>query len=848
MLGNAAKLVSYMEGSDKRFIIPVYQRNYDWKHDNCKQLYDDLIRVIKSGRKSHFFGSIVSVHNDGAFNEFLIIDGQQRLTTVSLLMLAMVDILNAGLITAKTTKLADKIYRTYLVDEWQDEETRIKLKPVKNDSEAFKRLFGDKAEYIQESNLTINYRYFFNRILKEEISIDELYTAITKLEVINITLNQDDNPQLIFESLNSTGLALSEGDKIRNFILMGLPVDEQNKYYEKYWNKIELNTKYEVSAFIRDYLSVKQQLIPAISKVYVAFKQYAEDVMTEPEGLLKSLLEYSKWYSILLGGKTNDKQLDACIYRLVRLETAVTRPFFLEVLRLYSEGALSINDIREVFRYTENYLFRRQICDLPTNALNKIFLTLHREIIRFDGSEKDYVEKFKYALLSKTEFGRFPRDSEFKESFSCKPVYLMRSKNKQYLFERLENSGTIEDKDIYRHCDEGVYSIEHIMPQHLTPVWIAALGSEYPKIHETWLHRIANLTLTGYNSKYSNCSFPEKRDMENGFKQSGLRMNTWIAEQNNWSVSELEQRNAILMEQALKIWSMPESTYIPTVKQLDSYTLEDDVDLSGREITRFEFQNTEQSTSSWIDMMEQVVKILHERDASILPVLAHTDDSSNELSAYVRNDPKRLRAALKIDNDIYLERNTSTNTKITILRKFFKVYDINQSDLVFYLRDINDDGTAEEAGTKYETRRKFWTFALPYIREAHGEAGAFNNVNPSKEGWVSGFLGIGGLSINCIANNDEARVELRIGKSDKAQNKKCYDYLYAFKNEFDDAFGTAKIEWKRMDDNQSSIIDITLPEVSVNNETDWIQIAKFHAEWSKKFYDAFTPYLRHIEF
>ena len=262
MKGSEAKLVSYMQGADKRFVIPVYQRNYDWRVENCKQLYDDLIKIIRSDRKSHFFGSIVSVHSDGEYNEFLIIDGQQRLTTISLLMLAMYNLMKAGVIAPVQSNLPDKIYKTYLIDEWQEGETRIKLKPVKNDSKAFVMLFKNAEDYVLESNLTINYNYFFSRIQKEEITVDELYTAITRLEIINITLNQDDNPQLIFESLNSTGLALSEGDKIRNFILMGLPTKEQTEYYDNYWNRIEICTNYDVSLFIRDYLSVKQQAIP----------------------------------------------------------------------------------------------------------------------------------------------------------------------------------------------------------------------------------------------------------------------------------------------------------------------------------------------------------------------------------------------------------------------------------------------------------------------------------------------------------------------------------------------------------------------------------------------------------
>lgn len=232
MKGSETKLVSYMQGSDKRFIIPVYQRNYDWKTENCKRLYDDLIKVIRRGRRSHFFGSIVSVHNDGEFNEYCVIDGQQRLTTISLLLLAMYNLMKHGVLTPEKGILAEKIYKTYLIDEWQDEDTRIKLKPVKNDRNAFSKLFHEENEHIPDSTLTINYNYFYSRIQKEEITLDELYEAITKLEIINITLNQEDDPLLIFESLNSTGVALSWACQQSNRITIMRPIGIKSKFVQ----------------------------------------------------------------------------------------------------------------------------------------------------------------------------------------------------------------------------------------------------------------------------------------------------------------------------------------------------------------------------------------------------------------------------------------------------------------------------------------------------------------------------------------------------------------------------------------------------------------------------------------
>ncbi len=841
MRGSECRLIEYMEGSKKRFIIPVYQRNYDWKTENCKRLYDDLVKVIQNNRRNHFFGSLVSVYEPSGRNtEFLVIDGQQRLTTVSLLLLAMYHLISKDIVQSKDVSLGKQIFEDFLVDKYQPQDTRIKLKPVKNDRKAFGKLFDCADEPIRDSNLTTNYNYFFERIQKQEITIDQLFDAVCRLEIINITLNNDDNPQLIFESLNSTGLDLSEGDKIRNFVLMGLPVEKQNEYYERYWNHIEECTRYDVSSFVRDYLSVKQLAIPSQKKIYINFKEYVELSSFGAEDLLKELLIYAKRYEILLNGGTGFKALDGCIHRLNRLETTVTRPFFLEVLRLYDEGKLDVSQIAEVFLITENYLFRRAICDLPTNALNKLYLMLHREIIRYDGTDDHYVEKFKYALLAKKDRVRFPDNDEFATQFTERQVYQMNSKNKVYILERLENYGTAEDKDIYAHCDDGVYSIEHIMPQHLTPAWIKALGNDYEQIHEIWLHRIANLTLTAYNSKYSNSTFEEKKTMKNGFEDSGIRMNTYIAKKEKWSLSELEERNQYLMQRALKIWAAPSTEFKPKEKQLDTYTLDDDMNLSGRQIARFSYKNTEQPVTSWVEMFQKVLQILYAEDKSIITKLAASADDN--VAVHFRMNNADITKSVEIGDGIYVWTNTNTQSKLSILSRLFQLYDADPTDLVFYLRDENE-GVENDIGTRYELRRKYWTYALELIKQAHGDGGSFHNVNPSKENWINGFLGIRGFNLCCVANYDSARVELYFGKSKKEENKKAFDAVIRHREAIEKALGV-QLNWSRGDDIKSSKIFYQLNDVSIENETDWFLMAKFHAEWSRKFYNVIVPYLR----
>ena len=842
MNGNAQKLIKYLDGASKRFIIPVYQRNYDWKMEHCKQLYDDLVKIIRQNRKSHFFGSIVSVQSEsGTMEEFLIIDGQQRLTTISLLLLAIYHLLSSGKMVSRDHQLTDKILKKYLIDEYEPEEKRIKLKPIKNDQKAFGILFDQDEEYIPDSNLTINYRYFYDRIQHGELDIDELFDAICKLEIINISLNHEDNPQLIFESLNSTGLNLSEGDKIRNYILMGLPNDQQTKFYEKYWNRIESYTDYDVSSFVRDYLSIKQQSTPNLNSVYPTFKKYVEDAeVADIEPLLKDLLEYAKRYAFLIKGGHSDERLNSCIYRLNRLSTSVTRPFLLEVIRLSESGALTADELIEVFHFTESYLFRRAICDLPTNALNKIFLLLHREIIRFDGDESHYVEKFKYALLSKRERTRFPSDEEFAECMSTRNIYGMNPKNKLYLFERLENSETSETKDVWGHLDRGEYSIEHIMPQHLTAAWIVSLGDNYEAIHTNWLHRLANLTLTAYNSRYSNSPFAEKRDMPHGFKDSGLRINQWVGRKEQWGLPELEERDQLLKNTVIGIWPYPTSNYHPQKKQMDAIALDEDVILTGRVLSKYSFKGAEQPVASWADMYQQVITMLHSENKAVLTKLAVSQDPAVDLSLHFSMSPTSFNSCRQIDTDLYVWTGTDTQYKINNLRKIFAIFDVPESELVFYLKD--EDNSETVAGNRYEIRKKYWEYTLPQLKNAFSENGLFGNVNPVTSNWIAGFVGIPGIHIDCVANFDESRVELYLGMASKEKNKELFGFLFARKDNIEKVIGTQLI-WSRMDDNKASKIHTFLPGVDISKDIDWPRMAKFHVDASKKLYLAFKEHL-----
>lgn len=691
--------------TDSSFLIPVYQRKYDWKKENCKQLFKDLVKTVRQDRPSHFMGSMVISEADGSSSnarKYLIIDGQQRLTTIYLILIAIYNALGKKLVGPSAMginkfgmdNLAYKIDN--ILFNCTNNNQVPKLIPLEEDSEALhKLLFKEPSEYISDSNITINYRYFLECITSKEITVDELFCALQRLSIVNIALDKDDKPQLIFESLNSTGLALQEGDKIRNYILMPLPADEQDKYYQKYWHKIELLVD-DVSVFIRDYLTIKQHSIPKIDRVYLEFKEYMEDKNKSATEVLEDLLRYAEWYHKLIEGDMGNFKIKNCLYRLNRLGITVIMPFFLEVLRIHSENKISLDDVGEIFLITERYLFRRTIRGLPSNSLNKLFMALHNEILQYDNETDNYLEKFKYTLLSKKENARFPDDKEFIQYFSECNVYEMSSQYRKYILERFENVNENEQHDdVYAHLDadgsdQSKYTIEHIMPQALKPEWKQALGTNHEEIHKTWLHRIANLTLTAYNSEYSNNSFAEKKNMENGLKKSGINMNHWIASKDKWTEDELKERNEHLMKQALEIWKLPTTTFQPAKKPMDTVTLDDNTDLTKREIAKFSYNGKEQDVSSWAAMFESIVTTLHTNDPLVLASLA--DKTSGRLSTYVQKTQDGLRKALQIDNGIFIESNTSTGTKIYILKELFKLYNADSTDLVFFLND-NDSNS-----------------------------------------------------------------------------------------------------------------------------------------------------------
>jgi uncharacterized protein with ParB-like and HNH nuclease domain len=683
------KIIRFMEGHDKSFVIPVYQRNYDWNKANCKQLFNDLIDVIQNKRKSHFFGSIVYLYNDDNDEngqEFMIIDGQQRITTLSLLMLALVHIQEE---TSRDGNLdINLIKNEYLIGKYNQKE-KIKLKPVKNDAFALKALFDKNEYHYNNSNVVTNYIFFKEQLRQTDVTLTEIFNAIKKLDIVDIKLKtSEDNPQLIFESLNSTGLDLSEADKVRNFILMKLPVDKQNEYYEKYWNNIEKNTKYNVSSFLRDFLTFKERKVPNTNKVYFTFKDYfnKHEYITTEE-LLKELLTFSEYYNCIIEANFPNKGISEILVYLNKLDITVAYPYLLDVFNdYYKLKIIKDNDLLEILLIIESYLVRRLICEVPTNALNKIFMTLGRDIKNFDDFKNNYIDILKYILSQKRSSQRFPNDEELREKMIIKNLYNMNTKNNMHILERLENFNNREVIDLQKLLTENKLTIEHIMPQTLSNIWKKELGNNFESVHNTYLHTIGNLTLTAYNSEMSNKSFLEKKTIEGGFLQSKLYLNDYIQKQNSWNEKIILERAKLLTEKAICIWKSCKTNYENLRDVENTYSLDDDIDFTGEKIKYFTIMGQKITVDYWVNFLQQLCIILYDLEPAKFRNILN-ENEINKKTTILANDESRLRSPLKITEDLYIEGNQNTEYILSTSKEILKKLEVDIEEISICIRE-----------------------------------------------------------------------------------------------------------------------------------------------------------------
>lgn len=546
-----------------RFLIPIYQRTYSWTERECRQLWDDILRAgAAPDIKAHFMGSVVYIQ-DGLYQvttnaPLLVIDGQQRLTTITLVIAALAEALDK--LPEDAREPVDgfsprKLRNYYLVNPEEDGERRYKLILSQNDRDTLIALV-DRSELPAEPSLRVSENFaLFKSWIASAADLRVVCQGVAKLLVIDTSLTRgEDNPQLIFESMNSTGKELSQADLVRNFVLMGLDPELQTRLYKEYWRPIELDFGQqaygeEFDAFMRHYLTLKTGDIPRQDQVYEAFKAHARSPVIAnmgTEAILKDIRAFAGHYCAMSLAKEKRPKLREAFQDLRELKVEVAYPFLLEAYSDCAQGLISDEELLEIVRLVEAYVFRRAICAIPTNSLNKTFATFGKAL------KKDrYLESVRAHLLLLPSYRRFPRDDEFRRDFEARDLYKTRIRS--YWLRRLENQGRKERVVL----DE--YTIEHIMPQNdnLSATWKADLGAEWQRVHETWLHTPGNLTLTGYNSEYSDRPFREKRDMTGGFKESPLRVNQGLGALDRWDEEQIRKRADRLSEIAVSVWNAP---------------------------------------------------------------------------------------------------------------------------------------------------------------------------------------------------------------------------------------------------------------------------------------------------
>lgn len=543
--------LSQFLGGPRQFSIPIYQRPYAWDDEQCERLWQDVVRAAKNrSSMGHFIGSIVCIdegaNNPSSVQEYQIVDGQQRLTTISLMLLAIAD--------AGDDLISDgdrnKIRNRYLLNSDEDGDKRHKLVLTERDRDAMFALIDGDSRPETHSRIADNYDFFTDKISRDGADLSGIREGILNLSIVDIALNrsEDDDPQLIFESLNSTGRKLRAADHIRNHILMNLESAEQEKIYKSYWRPMEIKFDKdgdlsEFDDFVKDYLVMKAGSDVKKSDVYEEFKGIVRKA-TSNRALVEDMHHFADLYIRLAHSAEPDDALRQKTED-VKVLGKVSYPLLLEVYHDYTEGKIVKEDVIEVFALVESYSIRRAVCSMPSNAFNKMFARLAGEI-----DKENYLESFKAALGRKQRRLRFPSDDEFVKELRLRDLYNMRTLPK-HLLNKLENHGCKERVDV------SDAKIEHIMPQNLGKEWKRDLGEDWERVHVECLHTLGNLTLTGYNSELGNRPFAEKRDMSGGYSESPFRLNADLKSAEKWGEEQMRDRAERLALRACEIWKYP---------------------------------------------------------------------------------------------------------------------------------------------------------------------------------------------------------------------------------------------------------------------------------------------------
>ena len=685
-----------ISGTKCQFVIPVFQRNYDWGEKDCKRLFDDIIELAQNEEdfsKKHFIGAFVYKFNkivETSFNEYILIDGQQRLTSLTLLLKALHDYLDK--VEENSKELQSEIYETYLINKFAKKENfKLKLKPNKVDNQNFNLLMDNKFEDIEvTSNIYRNYKFFLKSFENLDVDISSFYNAMQRVEGVSVVLDDKDNPQVIFESLNSTGLDLSDIDLIRNYLLMNVDTKEQTRLYENYWIKMEEMLDESFTQFVRDYLSMKNSLVTPSSKnkIYKTFQKYYDNLNITIEELLDQLLKAARVYYRLLKPINKNTDLNNVLNDYIKLGIKTTYPFLLALLidnddEVFEKKKISDSELANIVGLLESYIIRRNVCNLAGGGLSQLMAQMYNTLK--DKYEEDFYSdtyiKISMHLAGVTTKAYLPKNEEFIREFLERDMY--KNRNLRFILEKFEKFN--QSKEI---VDFSSLSIEHIMPQTLNDEWRRSLETEEEspeEFHEEYKNTIGNLTLTAYNSEMSNKPFNKKAKHT---EFSRLNLNSDIKSYTHWGRKEIEERALKLKDMALKLWAYPA---ISNIESISSYKIallqDDDFDYSGTIPKGIEIKNKNFLANSWTKLYMETIKHFYNLDKTLLLSLLEKEEFANSDKPVISKHSTDLRNPKKLHKrtSLYIETNFNTERKMQILKEISKLYRFEDNDIVIFI-------------------------------------------------------------------------------------------------------------------------------------------------------------------
>ena len=680
----------FIEPNKRQYAIPVYQRNYEWSKEQCEKLLEDIVIAYKKD-KTHFCGSVVYALLEEKHNIFyyVIIDGQQRLTTIYILLKALLDLAETE---SEKEVFTEALFNKDKFDTYDvDTASKLKLKPIKSDNFQLFLLMENKYDEIDKSSgIWRNYE-LFTALVKEYLANDtvenvkEIYKGLEKLICAKIKLDGEDNAQEIFERINSTGVPLRLSDKIRNFVLM--TDAEQEKLYENYWLKIEtLLTKDNMSAFFLDYLNMKIDGFAKDENAYDIFKKIYVDGSYTNESMLSELLHYAEFYhAFLYGDEKYSDEVNALLGSLQKLKQTTIFLFLFKVFDDFEKGTLEQSELEKLLRFLLAYSVRRTICEVGSNSLRGLYKTLYARVFVNDKNKENYYDAIVCFFMQLTSKDALIDDETFKIGLKRNNLYRKNALCK-YLLSAIENQGKEQIK-----TDN--LTIEHIMPQNknLSTSWQIMLGDNWQEDRDKYLHTLGNLTLTAYNSELGDKPFSEKKKLLEDAHSKTITLYEDVKDRDVWNASAIESRAEKLSDTIIKLFSVdkPEVEISFADPRYKEYTCDNPDDATYKTPNYYILQGERVICTNFAEMLRSIVDRLYAQDSSIINDMAKKDEqiiswSQNVMFSY---DVEKISGDYKLsDTGIYESTGFSAAHIMWIIQALLDRYDIDRSDFVYNAR------------------------------------------------------------------------------------------------------------------------------------------------------------------